>query len=47
MSSVIEIIMLILFLFFMIFVFGGYHKSKFQQREKDHLIQEKEKNEKS
>lgn len=36
-----DIVMLIAFLVFMVFVFGGYHKTKFEQREKE---EEKKKN---
>jgi len=35
MNSFVDGIMLILFILFMVFVFGGYHKSKFEKREKD------------
>jgi len=35
MNSFIDGVMLILFVLFMIFIFGGYHKNKWQQREKD------------
>ncbi|WP_457743906.1 hypothetical protein [Sulfurimonas sp.] len=42
MNSFVDGVMLVLFVLFMIFVFGGYHKSKFEQREKD-----EEKNKKS
>ena len=35
MDSLLDIIMLILFILFMVFIFGGYHKNKSQQREKD------------
>ncbi len=30
-------IMMILFVLFMIFILGGYHKSKYEKREKDEL----------
>jgi len=33
MNVYIDIVMLILFVFFMIFLFGGYHKNKSAQRE--------------
>lgn len=33
MSTFIDALMLILFVFFMIFIFGGYHKNKSAQRE--------------
>ena len=44
-----DIIMSILFVLFMVFVFGGYHKNKSAQREADfkrqeELEKEKEKN---
>ncbi|MCK9472463.1 hypothetical protein [Sulfurimonas sp.] len=35
MKEYIDIIMAILFILFMVFVFGGYHKNKFAQREAD------------
>ncbi|MDD2652304.1 MAG: hypothetical protein PHX44_04555 [Sulfurimonas sp.] len=35
MSTFIDIVMLLLFLLFMIFIFGGYHKNKSAQREAD------------
>ncbi|WP_297440874.1 hypothetical protein [Sulfurimonas sp.] len=35
MSSFIDIFMIVLFVLFMIFIFGGYHKTKSEQREKD------------
>lgn len=31
--SILDIIMLVAFLGFMVFIFGGYHKTKFEQRE--------------
>ena len=33
MSSVIDYIMLGLFVLFMFFIFGGYHQNKFEERE--------------
>lgn len=39
--DLLDIVMLIAFVLFMVFVFGGYHKSKFEQRQKD---EEKNKN---
>lgn len=33
MESVLNIVMLALFVLFMVFVFGGYHKTKSAQRE--------------
>jgi uncharacterized membrane protein len=41
MGSFIDTIMLILFVFFMIFVFGGYHKTKSAQREAQREREEK------
>ena len=45
MSSIIDGIMVFLFILFMVFVFGGYHKNKSAAREeqfrKDELNQEK------
>jgi len=38
-----DTIMSILFVLFMIFIFGGYHKSKYKQREKENNLQNKEK----
>jgi len=35
MSSFIDGVMIFLFVLFMIFVFGGYHKSKYEQRKDD------------
>ncbi len=39
--------MLVLFLLFMVFVFGGYHRSKFQEREaeKERKLKESQKDE--
>lgn len=33
--TLLDIAMMVLFLFFMIFIFGGYHKTKSAQREID------------
>jgi len=45
-NSVVDTVMVILFILFMVFVFGGYHKNKSSQREKqfklDELNKEKE-----
>lgn len=38
-----DIIMLILFILFMVFVFGGYHKNKSAAREKQFKLDEEEK----
>ncbi len=40
MGTVIDIIMAILFVLFMIFVFGGYHKNKSAQREEGFRLEE-------
>jgi len=40
-GSIINTIMLILFVLFMVFIFGGYHKNKSEQREKDKREEEK------
>ncbi|MEA1983903.1 MAG: hypothetical protein U9N39_10195 [Campylobacterota bacterium] len=44
MNTYIDIIMVILFVFFMIFIFGGYHKTKSLQREKEEKLQEENTN---
>ncbi|WP_294885404.1 MULTISPECIES: hypothetical protein [unclassified Sulfurimonas] len=41
MSTVINSVMLILFILFMIFIFGGYHKNKSAQREAQREADEK------
>jgi len=41
MNSFVDTIMVIFFVLFMIFIFGGYHKTKSEKREKD---KEQEKN---
>jgi hypothetical protein len=33
MNSFVDGVMIVLFLLFMIFIFGGYHKNKYAQRE--------------
>ena len=45
--EILNIIMSILFVLFMVFVFGGYHKTKSGQREKAREAQEKLDKEKS
>lgn len=35
MSSIMDTVMMILFLLFMVFLFSGYHKTKFDQREEE------------
>jgi hypothetical protein len=43
MKEFIDIVMALLFVLFMIFVFGGYHKNKSAQREADEKrVKEKE-----
>ena len=39
--GIVDTIMLILFIFFMIFIFGGYHKNKSAQREAEFKSKEK------
>lgn len=41
MSSFIDIVMIIFFILFMIFIFGGYHKNKSAQREAAQKADEK------
>jgi Ca2+/Na+ antiporter len=41
MSLFVNIVMMILFLLFMIFIFGGYHKNKSAQRELQRETDEK------
>lgn len=41
MNTFIDIVMLALFLLFMIFIFGGYHKNKSAQREAQREADEK------
>ena len=43
MNSYIDIVMLVLFVLFMVFLFGGYHKTKSAQREKENEIAKKAK----
>lgn len=35
MNTVTDIIMIVFFVLFMVFIFGGYHKTKSSQREAD------------
>ena len=44
MKEFIDIVMAILFILFMVFIFGGYHKNKYGKREADEKRQ-KEKEE--
>jgi phosphotransferase system glucose/maltose/N-acetylglucosamine-specific IIC component len=46
MNSFVDTIMLIAFVLFMVFIFGGYHKNKAEQRE-DYKAKQKEKEENS
>ncbi|MCK4974953.1 MAG: hypothetical protein KAR81_06840 [Sulfurimonas sp.] len=41
MSSFIDGVMIVLFILFMIFIFGGYHKNKSAAREAEREAQEK------
>ncbi len=36
-----DIFMLVIFILFMVFLFGGYHKTKSAQREKENKVEEK------
>ncbi|MEN8303979.1 MAG: hypothetical protein ABFQ64_07900 [Campylobacterota bacterium] len=47
MGTVIDTIMVVLFVLFMIFVFGGYHKNKSAQREEQFRLDEEKKEEES
>ena len=46
MYEIINSIMVVLFVLFMVFVFGGYHKNKSSQREEQFKREELEKNKK-
>jgi len=46
MGSFIDSVMLILFFLFMVFIFGGYHKTKSAQREAQREKEEKQAEEK-
>ena len=35
-----DIFMLVMFVLFMVFIFGGYHKTKSAQREKENKVSE-------
>lgn len=43
MNPVVDTIMAILFVMFMIFIFGGYHKNKSAQREEGFRLEEEKK----
>ena len=47
MSTFIDIVMLILFVLFMVSIFGGYHKNKSAQRESQREADEQKENEKN
>lgn len=47
MTTFINAVMLILFILFMIFIFGGYHKNKSAQREAQREAEEKKLKDKS
>ena len=47
MESILDIIMSILFILFMVFVFGGYHKNKSAAREEQFRLDEERLEEKS
>ena len=40
MNPIVDTIMLILFVLFMVFIFGGYHKTKSAQREEGFRVDE-------
>jgi len=44
-GTAVDVIMAILFVLFMIFVFGGYHKNKSAQREEGFRLEEEKKKE--
>ena len=46
MNPIVDTIMLILFILFMVFIFGGYHKNKSAQREEQFRREELAKKEK-
>jgi len=43
MHPVLDTIMVILFILFMVFIFGGYHKNKSAQREEGYKLEEESK----
>ena len=47
MGTVVDVIMAILFVLFMIFVFGGYHKNKSAEREEGFRLDEEKKEKES
>lgn len=46
MNPVVDTIMLILFVLFMVYLFGGYHRAKYQERYGEDQENENEKKEK-
>ncbi|WP_455756022.1 hypothetical protein [Sulfurimonas sp.] len=46
MMTFINIVMTILFVLFLVFVFGGYHKNKSAQREEEFRLEEEKKSSK-
>jgi len=47
MNSFVDTVMLILFFLFMVFIFGGYHKTKSSEREAQREKEEKQNSEKN
>ena len=47
MGTVVDVIMAILFVLFMIFIFGGYHKNKSAEREEGFRLDEEKKEKES
>ncbi len=47
MGTAVDVIMAILFVLFMIFVFGGYHKNKSAEREEGFRLDEEKKEKES
>ncbi|EDZ62665.1 hypothetical protein SMGD1_2722 [Sulfurimonas gotlandica GD1] len=43
MNPIVDGIMVVLFILFMVFIFGGYHKNKSAQREEQFKIEEENK----
>ena len=44
MNPIVDGVMIILFILFMVFIFGGYHKNKSAKREEQFRLDELEKN---
>jgi len=47
MGTFVDVVMIILFILFMIFIFGGYHKNKSAQREEQFRLDEEKKEKES